>query len=86
VTLDHEDIAAIAERVAQLLAPMLAGSASPSPPPPDPSGEVEGQMMTDHELVLLMSQPDPLKAIREREKRLRESRPRKSRKLKAVGV
>ena len=86
MTLDHEDIAAIAAQVAQLLAPMLAGAgkASPSPTPDVPQEEEPGQVMDDREFVLLMSQPNLLKAIREREKRLREARPRKTTKKRKV--
>ncbi|HBG07706.1 MAG: hypothetical protein A2075_09285 [Geobacteraceae bacterium GWC2_58_44] len=87
MTLDHEDIAAIAVQMAPLLAPLLASMLAGSVPllPLVPSGDEGGQMMTDHELVMLMSQTDPLKAIREREKRLRDSQPRKgSRKRKAA--
>ncbi len=39
----------------------------------------DSEMMTDHERVLLMSQPDPLAAIRAREKSLRGKRNRTTR-------
>ena len=77
MTLDREDIEAIAAQVAQLLAPMLAGTAISLTTPSPVLGEDVPNALTDYELVLMMSQPDPLKAIRDREKRLREAQPRK---------
>lgn len=76
MTLDHEDIAAIAAQVVELLAPMLQGASKAIPTPIEPEEEAGG--MGSYAFTMLMSQPDLLGAIRAREKRLREERKHKA--------